>query len=52
MKHFEITYYLRPEAENVVIIIAANSYRDACTFAKAYRRESFGVKELLRAEGV
>lgn len=46
MKKYKITFYLMPEAENVVIIISARSYEEACIFAKGYRRESFSCVEV------
>jgi len=50
MKYFEITYHLRPEAENIVFTIAAKTFEDACVFAKQYRPESFSVMEVVKQE--
>lgn len=47
MKKYKITYYLRPEAENIIVYIMAKSYEDACVYAKGYRRESFSVDEIV-----
>lgn len=46
MKRFKIIYRLRPDAEDVVIIILAKTYEDACIFAKSYRREGFSCEEI------
>ena len=46
MKRYMVTYYLMPDANNVEITVFAKSYEDACVYAKGYRRESFGVKEI------
>ena len=45
MKHFEITYHLRPDADDVVIVVLAKTHEDACAFAKDYRTESFSCEE-------
>ena len=46
MKQYKITYFLEPDAENVVINIFAKTYEDACIFAKEYRREGFSCEEI------
>lgn len=46
MKRYKITYFLRPDAENIEVVISAKSYEDACIWAKGYRKESFGCVEL------
>lgn len=46
MKRFRITYFLKPEADNIVICIYAKTYEKACIFAKDYRKESFACEEI------
>ena len=46
MKKYKIIYHLKPDAEDIEVIIAAKSYEDACIFAKQYRRNCFSVQEL------
>ena len=46
MKRYQITYFLRPEAENIVFSILAKSYEDACIFAKDYREGAFDCREM------
>ena len=48
MKKFEITYYLMPDAPNIIMVVPAKTYEDACIFAKGYRREVFGCKEITK----
>lgn len=50
MKRWKITYFLRPEAENVVTEVSAETYEDACIWAKGFRREGFRVDEVLPVE--
>lgn len=47
MKKFRITYILRPEAENITMVIIADSYEDACIFAKGYRKGAFSCEEVI-----
>lgn len=46
LKRYEITYYLRPEYENITTVILAKNYEDAYTFAHDQRIAGFSVKEL------
>lgn len=47
MKKYRITYYLKPEADNITIEISAKDYEEACIYAKDYRRgESFSCDEI------
>lgn len=46
MKKYKITFYLRPEADNITIYVMAKSYEDACIMAKGFRRESFSCDEV------
>lgn len=46
MKTYKIIYYMRPDSEDVEIVIKANSYEDACIFAKQFRSDSFSVVEV------
>lgn len=48
---FRVTYFLRPDNDNIVVTVAARSYEEACVLAKAFHPGlSFGVKELSRGE--
>lgn len=46
MRQYKITFYLMPDAEDVVIVVPAKSYEEACVFAKGYRRESFSCVQI------
>ena len=46
MKQYKIVYYLKPDAENITVIHFAESYDEACMFAKKYRNESFSCNEV------
>lgn len=50
MTTFKIVYHLMPEADDIEITISAESYEEACVFAKQYRREGFSIEELPRLE--
>lgn len=46
MKQYKIVYYMMPESANIEIRILANSYEDACVWAKEYRKNSFSCEEI------
>lgn len=46
MKTYKIIYHLKPDSEDVEIIIKAKNYDDACIFAKQFRKDSFSVAEV------
>jgi hypothetical protein len=46
LKTYKIIYYIRPDSEDVEVVIKANSYEDACIFAKQFRSDSFSVIEV------
>ena len=50
MKFFKITYFLKPEAENIVMTVSAKSYEQACVHAKGYRKESFSCTQIGETE--
>lgn len=52
MKRYRIVYFLKPDYDNIEIIICAKSYEEACIFAKTYRPNSFSIEELnIEGEG-
>ena len=52
MKTYKITYYLKPEADNINITISAKSYEYACILAKSYRAEGFSCEEITENNGL
>jgi hypothetical protein len=46
-KQYRITYFLKPEFDNITVTIAARSYEEACVMAKEMKQGySFSVQEL------
>ena len=46
MKTYRIVYHLMPDASNIEITISAESYEEACVYAKQYRKNGFSIEEL------
>ena len=49
-KKYRITYFYKPDYDDVVIIISARSYEEAVQFGKDFREHTFSVEELHNGE--
>lgn len=45
MESWEIIYFMRPDAENIVIRIPAEDAEEAAVFAKQLRKDPFMVRK-------